>query len=528
MDRMKVLVKDDIAEKGVEILKNDFDVDVLTKISQEEFLNIIGKYDALIVRSATTVTGDVIEKAEKLKIIGRAGIGIDNVDVNAASRKGIIVANAPQSNIISAAEQAIALMFALCRRTPEACASLKSGKWERSKFKGIEIYGKTLGVIGLGRIGTLVAQRALGLGMKVLAYDPFVSDERFTNLGIMRANLLDSVYKHSDLITIHLPKNKDTYHMINEKAFSLMRKGVLIINTARGTIIDENALIEALKSGQVGGAGIDVYEVEPCTDSPLFSLPNVVCTPHLGASTVEAQDKAGIQIAEQVKAALLGGTVSTAVNIPQISQETMEELKPFMPLGENLGKLFISLFPGNLNNFDIEYYGGVAGYDNRLLTNVVLKGLLERLEDSVNMINAPFLAKERGIEVRELKSSESKDYMSLIVLKGKYGSKEFSVSGTLMGKNNQQKFVNINGFELDIVPTEHMAFFKYKDVPGVIGNIGTVLGKYNINIANMQVSRTEKGGAAMNGINVDQPISPEILEEVKINANIKEAVFIKL
>jgi D-3-phosphoglycerate dehydrogenase len=528
MERMKVLVKDDIAEKAVEILKKNFDVDVLTKISQEEFLDIIGKYDALIIRSATIVTADVIEKSERLKIIGRAGIGVDNVDINTANKKGIIVANAPQSNIISAAEQAIALMFALCRRTPEACASLKSGKWERSKFKGIEIYGKTLGVVGFGRIGTLVAQKALGLGMKVMAYDPFVADERFSNLGVVRANSLDNIYRQADVISIHLPKNKDTHHLINEKAFSRMKKGVIIINTARGTIIDEKALEAALKSGQVGGAGLDVYEVEPCTNSPLFALPNVVCTPHLGASTVEAQDKAGIQIAEQVKAALLGQSVSTAVNIPQVSQESMEELRPFMPLGENLGKLFISLFPGNLNNFDVEYYGSIAGHDTRLLTTVVLKGLLEKFEDSVNLVNAPFMAKERGIEVRELKSSESKDYMSMIVLKGKYDLKEFSVSGTLMGKNNQQKFVSINGFELDLVPTEHMAFFKYKDVPGVIGTIGTILGRHNINIANMQVSRTEKGGVALNGINVDQPISPEVLEEIKVNANIKEAVFIKL
>lgn len=528
MDSMKVLVKDDIAENAVEVLKKDFDVDVLTKISQEEFLDIIGKYDALIIRSATTVTSDVIEKADRLKIIGRAGIGVDNVDVNAANKKGIIVANAPQSNIISAAEQAIALMFALCRRTPEACTSLKSGKWERSKFKGIEIYGKTLGVLGLGRIGTLVAQRALGLGMKVMAYDPFVSDDRFSNLGVERANSLNDIYKQADIISIHLPKNKDTHHLIDEKAFYRMKKGVLIINTARGTIIDEKALEAALKSGQVGGAGLDVYEIEPCTDSPLFALPNVVCTPHLGASTVEAQDKAGIQIAEQVRAALLGQSVSTAVNIPQVSQESMEELKPFMPLGENLGKLFISLFPGNLNNFDVEYYGNIAGHDTRLLTTVVLKGLLEKFEDSVNLVNAPFVAKERGIKVRELKSSESKDYVSLIVLRGKYNSKEFSVSGTLMGKNNQQKFVSIDGFELDLVPTEHMAFFKYKDVPGVIGTIGTILGKHKINIANMQVSRTEKGGVALNGINVDQSISPEVLEEIKVNANIKEAVFIKL
>jgi len=528
MEGMKILVKDDIAEKAVEILKKDFDVDVLTKISQEEFIDIIGKYDALLIRSATTVTADVIEKADRLKIIGRAGIGVDNVDVNAANKKGIIVANAPQSNIISAAEQALALMFALCRRTPDAWVSLKSGKWERSKFKGIEIYGKILGIIGFGRIGALVAQRAIGLGMKVMAYDPFVADDRFSNLGVERANSLDTIYKQADIISIHLPKNKDTYHLLDEKAFSKMKKGVLIINTARGTIIDEKALATALESGQVGGAGIDVYEVEPCTDSPLFSLPNVVCTPHLGASTVEAQDKAGIQIAEQVKAALLGQGVSTAVNIPQVSQESMEELKPFMPLGENLGKLFISLFPGNLNNFDVEYYGNIAGHDTRLLTTIILKGVLEKIEESVNMVNAPFLAKERGIEVRELKSSESKDYISLIVLKGKYGTKEFSVSGTLMGKNNQQRFVSIDGFELDLVPTEFMAFFKYEDVPGVIGTIGTILGKQKINIANMQVSRTEKGGVALNGINVDQFISREVLEEIRVNANIKEAVFIKL
>ncbi|MCL5291702.1 MAG: phosphoglycerate dehydrogenase [Actinobacteria bacterium] len=527
---MKVLVKEKIADTGIEKLEEaGFEVVLGYEMSADELLDEIGKYDGLIVRSATKVTADLIERADNLKVIGRAGIGIDNIDVEVATKRGIVVANAPQSNIISAAEHTIALLLAQSRNIPQANTSLKSGKWERSRFEGVELYEKTLGVIGLGRIGTLVAQRALGFGMKVVGYDPYVTKERYAQLGIERAEKIEDVLRVADFITVHLPKTKETIGLFGKKEFGLMKEGVRLINTARGGIFQEEALIEALKSGKVASLGVDVYEKEPCTESPFFEFPQVVVTPHLGASTIEAQDKAGVMIAEQVVAALTGGFVSNAINIALVPTEAMEASKPFLPLAENLGRLYTALAEGGANEIEVEYLGQVAEHDTKLLTTAVLKGFFDAIvEEPVNYVNAPIMAKERGTEVRESKATTSKDYTNLIRVKGRQDGEVLSVAGTVVGKKDQQRFVSIFEFDIDMVPSKYMAFFRYEDRPGMIGKVGTTLGQHGINIANMQVGRRKLGGEALMGVNVDTPISDEVIEEIKAEAGIGYAKFMVL
>ncbi|MHB0977283.1 MAG: phosphoglycerate dehydrogenase [Candidatus Aquicultorales bacterium] len=527
---MKVLVKEKIADTGIEKLKTaGFDPVLAYDMPFEEMLEKIGEYEGLIVRSATKVTAEVIAKATNLKVIGRAGIGVDNIDVEAATKRGIIVANAPQSNIISAAEHTVALLLAQARNIPQANESLKAGKWERSKFEGVEVYEKTLGVIGLGRIGTLVAQRALGLGMRVIGYDPYVTKERYGKLGVEPRDSLMEVLKDSDFLTVHLPKTKETMGLFGPEEFAAMKPGVRLVNTARGGIFQEEALIEALKSGKVASVGVDVYEKEPCTENPLFEFPQAVCTPHLGASTVEAQDKAGVMIAEQVVAALTGAFVSNAVNIALVPTEAMEATKPFLPLAENLGKLYTALAGSGFDELEIEYLGQVAEHDIKLLTLAILKGIFDAVvEEPVNYVNAPIIAKERGIEVKESKTATSKDYTNLIRVSGRSDGESLSVAGTILGKKNQQRFVSIFEFDIDMVPSKYMAFFKYEDRPGMIGKVGTTLGQHSINIANMQVGRKKLGGEALMGVNVDTPISSDVLEGIKTEAGIKFAKFMVL
>ncbi|MDP2210130.1 MAG: phosphoglycerate dehydrogenase [Candidatus Aquicultor sp.] len=514
---MKVLVKEKIAQAGIDSLKAaGFEVDVKVEMTAEELVEAIGEYDGLIIRSATKVTEEVISRADKLKVIGRAGIGVDNINVDAATKRGIIVANAPQSNIISAAEHTIALLLASARSIPQACSSTKLGKWERSKFQGIEVFEKVLGIIGLGRIGTLVATRAHGLGMKIVAFDPYVSKERYAQLGIERAGSIEDVLKVADFITVHLPKSKETMGMIGERELAMMKDGVRLINTARGGIYQQDPLINALKSGKVGGVGFDVFDTEPLTESPLFDFEQVICTPHLGASTVEAQDKAGTMIADQVIAGLKGEFVSNAVNIPLISVEAMEAVKPFLALAEKLGRLFNALAEDGIHSVDIEYVGQIAQHDTKLLTIATLKGIFENVvEEQVNYVNAPIFAEERGIEINESKKSSSQDYVNLIRIKGRNGDDEIGVAGTIVGKKNQERFVNIYAFDIDMTPSKYMAFFRYEDVPGMIGRVGTILGENNINIANMQVGRKKIGGEALMGLNVDTPISDEVIEEIR-------------
>ncbi|HCG99378.1 MAG TPA: phosphoglycerate dehydrogenase [Actinobacteria bacterium] len=524
---MKVLVKEKIAQAGIDSLKAaGFDVDVKVEMTAEELVEAIGEYDGLIIRSATKVTEEVINRADKLKVIGRAGIGVDNINIDAATKRGIIVANAPQSNIISAAEHTIALLLASARSIPQACSSTRAGKWERSKFQGIEVFEKVLGIIGLGRIGTLVATRAHGLGMKIFAYDPYVSKERYAQLGIERAGSIEDVLKVADFITVHLPKSKETMGMIGERELAMMKDGVRLINTARGGIYQQDPLINALTSGKVGGVGFDVFDTEPLTESPLFDFDQVICTPHLGASTVEAQDKAGTMIADQVIAGLKGEFVSNAVNIPLISVEAMEAVKPFLALAEKLGRLFNALAEDGIHSIDIEYVGQIAQHDTKLLTIATLKGVFENVvEEQVNYVNAPIFAEERGIEVNESKKSSSQDYVNLIRIKGSNGSEEIGVAGTIVGKKNQERFVNIYAFDIDMMPSKYMAFFRYEDVPGMIGRVGTILGENSINIANMQVGRKKIGGEALMGLNVDTPISDAVIDEIKSLPGVAYAKF---
>lgn len=524
---MKVLIKEKIADSGIADLKKDFEVVIGTGWDEATFLKELPKFDAIIIRSATQMTADVIEKAANLKIIGRAGIGVDNVDVEAATKKGIIVANAPQSNIISAAEHALALLMAAARQIPQANTSLKGRRWERSKFEGVELYDKTLGILGYGKIGGLVAKRAQAFGMRILAYDPYISTEKASQDNVDVAKNLDEVLQKADIVTIHLPKTKETLGMIQAEQIAKMKDGVIIINAARGGIIDEKALADGVKSGKVAAAGLDVFSTEPCTDSPTFDEANIVVTPHLGASTHEAQDKAGITIAEQVQSALKGDFVTYAVNIPVTVIE--DRVKPFLPIAEKLGKLLNNLVEGQISSIDVKVAGDISDSNTDILSVAVLKGLFEPVShEPVTYVNAALMAKERGIDVNISKTSKSTDYLNVITVTGRFDGKKISVAGTLVGPKNQERFVNIYDFEIDMVPSEYMAFFRYKDVPGMIGKVGTILGENKINIANMQVGRKKLGGEALMGINVDAVIDAAILEHIKKEAGIADAAFMTL
>ncbi|GAB4280716.1 MAG: phosphoglycerate dehydrogenase [Coriobacteriia bacterium] len=528
--KKKVLVAEKIAESGIEALKQHFDVDVKIGMSPEELIETIPPYHGLIVRSATKVTREVIEAAENLEIVGRAGVGVDNVDQEAATEKGVIVANAPTSNIVSAAEHTIALMLAQARNIPQANASMKQCKWERSKFVGTEVDGKTLGIVGLGRIGTLVAERAKGLGMRILAYDPYLSDDRAARLGVEVASDLDDLLAQADFITVHLPKTKETIGMFGPEEFAKMKDGVRLINTARGGIYQEEALVEALKSGKVASAGIDVYEVEPCTESPLFEFDQVIVTPHLGASTEEAQDRAGEQIAEQVIAGLTGQPVTNAVNIAPVAPEVLEAIQPFMGLADDLGKMLAQTLRGKVTALEVVFIGGLADVDTRMLKTAVLKGFLSQITpEGINFVNAEYHAEQRGIQVTERKTAESHAYVNAIKVVGTTeGGEPVSIGGALVGKKNQPRLTSLYGFDLDMIPTAHMSFFRYTDVPGMIGKIGTILGEHDINIASMQVGREKIGGDALMGLNVDTPVGPDLLELIVSQVGVEDAWSVEL
>jgi D-3-phosphoglycerate dehydrogenase len=526
---MKVLVAEKIADSGIELLKKEFEVDVITGLSPEELVAKIPAYDALIVRSATKATREVLEAGVNLKIVGRAGVGVDNVDVVAATERGIIVCNAPTSNIVSAAEHTIALMLAQARNIPQANASMHACKWERSKFTGTEVMDKTLGLVGLGRIGTLVAERAKGLGMKVMAYDPYITEERAAQLGIGYAGTLDELLAQADFITVHLPKTKETIGMFDDAAFAKMKDGVRLINTARGGIYEQAALVRALESGKVASAGIDVYEVEPCTESPLFAFEQVIVTPHLGASTEEAQDRAGEQIAEFVAAGLRGEMVSTAVNIAPVPPEVMEAVGPFLSVAEGLGKGIAQIARGPVAEIEVHFIGHLADLDTRILKTAMLKGMLTVVsDDAINFVNANHYAEQRGIAVSEVKRAESLDYVSLMVVVARADGREYKMGATLIGKKNEARIVLFNGFDIDMAPTNHMLFLQYSDVPGVVGKVGTALGENGINIASMQVGRTEAGGTALMGLNIDSPLSAELMQRIEAKAEVEQAWSVEL
>ncbi|HEY7933234.1 MAG TPA: phosphoglycerate dehydrogenase [Solirubrobacteraceae bacterium] len=493
--RPRVLVKEKIGDSGVALLREHFDVDLGVDWSEEELAERIGDYDGIVIRSATKMTAELIEKATNLKAIGRAGVGVDNVDVVAATKRGIVVANAPESNVVTAAEHTMALLLALARNVPQAYTSLIAGKWERSKFSGVELYEKTLGILGFGRIGQLVAQRARGFGMRVIAFDPFVSAERYRDLGVEKADSPEDIYAQADFITIHLPKTSDTEGFLNAEAFAKMRDGARVLNVARGGLIDEAALKDALDSGKLAGAALDVFPSEPMTESPLFGYPNVVVTPHLGASTAEATDRAGYQSAEQVVAALTGGVVSTAVNIPAIGAEDMETLGPFLPLATQLGRLAMKLAEGSsVERIEAAFMGRIADFDTRLLGLAVIVGALEgRTEEQVNLVNAPTMAQQRGIVFEEKAVSEAQDFNELIRVTVVAGSERVAVAGTGIGPNQVPHLVEVQGRRLTIELEPHVTVFRYEDLPGMIGRVGTIFGAHGINISSAAVGHTPDG-----------------------------------
>lgn len=524
---MKILVKEKISKTGIEKMREaGFDVEIGVDMTREQLLETISEYDALIVRSATRVDKEVLEKGTNLKVIGRAGIGVDNIDVEEATKLGIIVANAPESNVVSAAEHTIALLLSLLRQIPQAHHSLKhEKKWERSKFDGVEITEKVMGIIGLGRVGSIVATKAKGLGMKVVAYDPYVTAERFKQLGVEKANSLHEMLKQVDFLSIHLPKTRETVGIIGDREFQIMKDGIYIVNTARGGIMPECILAKYLKEGKVAGAALDVYDQEPCTESPLFEFENVIMTPHLGASTVEAQDKAGEMIADQVIAALKGEFVSSAVNIPMVPAEIMEELKNFLPLAEMVGGVSSQLMSDSLNVIEINYSGSLATLDTKLLTIAVLKGFFSKIvHEPVTYVNAPLLAKERGVEVKVVKTTSYSTQPAEIIVK----VNDLVVSGSCSPPLYEPRLTSVYGCQVDIAPSHYMLIAKNQDKPGIIGKVGTILGNNNINIAAMQFGRKTARGKAVSVVNVDEPISNEVLKEIQKVDGVVEARFITL
>jgi D-3-phosphoglycerate dehydrogenase len=513
---MKVLVTEPVAESGLALLRDEFQVEVRPELASQGLAEEIGPFHGLIVRSQTKVTAEVLDRGESLVVVARAGIGLDNVDVEAATRRGVMVVNAPQSNILSAAEHTIALLLAQARNIPQAHAALKGGRWQRERFQGVELHGKTLGVIGLGRVGTMVAQRAQALGMRLVAYDPYVSRERARSMGVELMPNLEAVLVQADFITIHLPRTPDTEGLIGEREFALMKDGVRIVNTARGGILDERALLNGLRDGKVAGAALDVFATEPIPAShPLLVFDQVVVTPHLGASTLEAEDKAGTAIAEMVRLALRGEFVPYAVNVPAAG-EVSEQARPFLPLAEKLGAILTGLAEGPVRSLEAEYVGHLAERDTRVLTLAAIKGALTPVvHEPVSFVNAAMIARERGISVSERKTAHARDYVNLMVLRSDTEEGEVAVGGTLVAKRDGERLVQVYDFDIDMAPARYMAFFLYQDRPGVIGTVGSLLGNAGINIASMEVGRKEAGGPALMGLTVDSPIPPGVLAEIE-------------
>ena len=522
--RARVLIREPIAAAGLELLRDRFEV---VEDGASELAEIIDGFDALVVRSATTVDANAIARASRLKVIARAGVGIDNVDVDAATRRGIVVANAPESTVVSAAEHTIALLLAVARNVPQAHAALKGWEWDRGRFAGVELSGKTLAVLGFGRIGRQVARRALALGMRVLAYDPFVGPERFRELGVEHVGTLEDAYAAADFLTLHLPLTDETRHVLDEQAFVRMRDGVRIVNAARGELVDEDALAAAIRSGKVAGAALDVFGSEPYS-GPLLELDQVVVTPHLAASTSEAQDRAGVMIAEQVVAALDGELVETAVNIPIVEQADLEVLGPFIPLAAQLGRLASALAAGRMRQVVVGAHGPLSEFDTRLLTVAALNGVFQgRVEHAVNYVNAPVIAAELGIEVAEQRLRSSQHYTNLVRVVAASEEERVEVSGTTVGPEHRLFLAGALGYAIDIELAPEMAFLVYDDMPGVIGRVGTMFGEAGVNIANMAVSRTKEGGKALMVFSIDEAAPPELVERVHASG-FDEARFISL
>ena len=515
MEEMKkILAADGISEAGINLLKDDFIVDVRDKISAEELLEIIGEYDALMVRSASKVTAEVIERATKLKIIGRAGVGVDNIDIPAATARGIIVINSPGGNTIAATEHTFAMMMSLSRKIPVANETMQKGQWNRKQYVGVELKGKTLGVIGLGRIGIGVSKRALGFEMNVIGYDPYVNEERANELGIKVVSL-DELITSSDFITVHMPLTADTKNMISINEMKKMKNSVRLINCARGGIINENDLATAIKEKIIAGAAIDVFVEEPISkDHPLIGLDNVVLTPHLGASTIEAQIGVSLDVSKGIKAALNGEPVLNAVNLAPVSQQVMQIISPYLNLAERLGCTICSLAEGPIKKIEVTYNGEITEVNTTLLTTAVVKGILNPvLEKEVNYVNAPMLAKSRGIKITEVKDKEPQDFNNLITVKAQAGDKTCSVKGTLFG--NEGRIVEINKFRIDVDPHSRILICPHHNRPGVIGTVGTLMGKHGINISSMSVGTTVIKGTSLMVLTIDNDIPAKVFEEFK-------------
>jgi D-3-phosphoglycerate dehydrogenase / 2-oxoglutarate reductase len=518
----RVLVAERIGDSGIEVLREHFDVDLGTDWTRDQLEERIGDYEGIVIRSATKLDAELIDRATRLRAVGRAGVGVDNVDVPAATKRGIVVANAPQSNVITAAEHTMAMLLALARNLPQAHASLTSGAWERAKFSGTELYEKTLGILGFGRIGQLVAHRALAFGMHVIAFDPYVSAERYRELGVEKATRSDDVYAVADFLTLHLPNTPDTRGWLDAAALAKCKDGVRVLNVARGTLIVDEDLQAALDSGKVGGAALDVFRSEPVTDHPLFSYPNVIVTPHLGASTAEATDRAGYQVAEQVVAALTGGVVTSAVNVPAIPPEDADVLGPFVSLCRSLGRVAVELAAGSsVDRVQTEFLGRIAERDTRLLAIQVLLGVLRgHTEEEVNEVNAPAMAEERGIELVETKRTAARDYTDLIRVTVTSGETSARVTGTLIGRRNLPHLLEAWGQRFDVQLEDHITLFLYCDLPGMLGHVGTIFGAHGLNIVSAAVGRQPDDAqsgqnrlAAMT-ITTDAAVPAEVVEEI--------------
>ena len=513
---MKVLISDKVDAGCASILQEGgVEVDVNRGLSPEQLLDVIDGYDGLIVRSATKVTEAVIERAQSLRAIGRAGAGVDNIDVEAATRRGIVVMNTPGGNSVSTAEHSVAMLMAMARNVPGATASVKAGNWEKGKFTGVELAGKTIGVLGLGKVGREVAACVTGLRMRVIGFDPFMTDEVIQSLGTQPASL-EQIWAESDFLTFHLPLTPQTRHYLSTEQFALCKQGVRVINCARGGIVDEAALLEALQSGKVAGAALDVFEEEPpAADSALIAHERVVCTPHLAASTIEAQSNVALQVAEQVRDVLVAGVIRHAVNVPSIEPEAYEKLRPYLDLGERMGRIQGQLVEGSVERITIEYRGEVTAQATSPLTSAVLKGVMEifAADDTVNLVNAPVVAQERGIRVDELKSSAPEDYASLLTVIVEAGGQRRVLSGTLFGRRDP-RIVRFDEYAIDAAPDGHMLFYLNDDIPGIIGRVGSAMGGHKVNIARMNCGRQQVGGKALTVLNVDSHMPQTVLDEL--------------
>ena len=518
----KVLIADDLDARAREVFENrGIDVDVKIGLGEDALIACIGDYDGLAVRSATKATAKVLDAADKLKVVGRAGIGVDNIDVAAATANGVVVMNTPFGNAITTAEHAIAMMMALARQIPLANVSTQAGKWEKSRFMGVEMTGKTLGIIGCGNIGSIVADRAVGLRMKVVGYDPFLTDERAVEIGVEKVDL-DTLLRRADVISLHTPLTDQTRGIIDAEAIAKTRKGVRIINCARGGLVDEAALKDALDSGHVAAAALDVFEIEPARENPLFGHENLICTPHLGASTTEAQVNVAIQIAEQISDYLLTGAVINALNMPSVTAEEAPRLAPYMKLAEQLGSFAGQMTRSAIKSVTIEYEGHAAGLNCKPLTAAALKGLLSPQLETVNMVSAPVIANQRGIDVAEVRHDRDSDYQTLIRLTVTTENQTRSVAGTLFG-GDKPRVVNVKGVRMEAELGPHMLYITNNDKPGLIGGLGTILGNAGVNIATFHLGRDKIGGDAIALVEVDQKITPEVVDQVANLPNVMQA-----